>query len=390
MEDDAWAAAVLSIFSARAGAELERLRAEQALRGALQEVETLKNRLQDENVYLQDEIRGEHNFEDMVGRSPALLDVLRKVERVAATDATVLILGETGTGKELIARAVHSRSARRHRPLVKVNCGAISAGLVESELFGHVKGAFTGAIDKRVGRFELADGGTIFLDEVGEMPIEAQVKLLRVLQEKEFEPVGSSRPVRVDVRVIAATNRNLEQSIADGRFRADLFFRLNVLSLTLPPLRERGPDVPLLVTFLVTKFARQFGKSVEAVSHDTMRLLSDYSWPGNIREMQNVIERAVILSDGPVLSLGADLLPGAPTARQTGAVVSVIGPAEPQGHPRTMEETERRHVVDVLESVNYVIEGPNGAAQVLSLHPNTLRSRMKKLGIVRPPAGRVS
>jgi formate hydrogenlyase transcriptional activator len=391
MEDDAWAASVLSIFSARAGAELERLRAEQALRGALAEVETLKNRLQDENVYLQDEIREGHNFEDMIGRSPALLDVLRKVERVAATDATVLILGETGTGKELIARAVHSRSARRHRPLVKVNCGAISAGLVESELFGHVKGAFTGAIDKRVGRFELADGGTIFLDEVGEMPLDAQVKLLRVLQEKEFEPVGSSRTVRVDVRVIAATNRNLEQSIAESRFRADLFFRLNVLSLTLPPLRDRGPDVPLLVTFLVTKFARQFGKPIEAVAHDTMRLLSEYPWPGNIREMQNVIERAVILSDGPVLSLGADLLPGGPAARYSSATLSVAGRATAAaGHPRTMEETERRHIVDVLESVNYVIEGPAGAAQVLSLHPNTLRSRMKKLGISRPPAGRVS
>jgi formate hydrogenlyase transcriptional activator len=382
MEDDRWAASVLSIFSARAGAELERLHAERELRAALVEVETLKNRLQAENVYLQDEIRGEHNFEDMVGSSPALLDVLRKVERVAATDATVLILGDTGTGKELIARALHSRSARKHRPLVKVNCGAISAGLVESELFGHVKGAFTGAIDKRVGRFELADGGTIFLDEVGELPLESQVKLLRVLQEQEFEPVGSSRTVRVNVRVIAATNRDLERAIAEGRFRADLFFRLNVVSLMLPPLRERQSDVPLLVTFFVSRFAKQFGKRIDAISQDTIRLLSDYAWPGNIRELQNVVERAVVLSDGPVLSLGPDLLPRLPLSGAASVPASGAAPASPGG--QALDDMERRHIEAVLRQVNYVIEGPAGAAQVLGLHPNTLRSRMKRLGVTRP------
>jgi transcriptional regulator with GAF, ATPase, and Fis domain/predicted ATPase len=382
MEDDTWAASVLSIFSARAGAELERLHAERELRAALEEVETLKNRLQDENVYLQDEIRGEHNFEDMVGNSQALLDVLRKVERIAVTDATVLILGETGTGKELVARALHSRSARKHRPLVKVNCGAISAGLVESELFGHVKGAFTGAIDKRVGRFELAHGGTIFLDEVGELPLDSQVKLLRVLQEQEFEPVGSSRTVRVNVRVIAATNRDLDEAVAEGRFRADLYFRLNVLALTVPPLRERQADIPLLVTFFVSRFARQFGKRIDAIAQETMRLLSRYAWPGNIRELQNVVERAVVLADGPVLNLGTDLLPLAPE-RGVAAVVAAEGaPSHASG--QSLEGIERRHIESVLRQTNYVIEGAAGAAQVLNLHPNTLRSRMKKLGIHRP------
>lgn len=381
MDDDARASAVLSIFSARAGAELERHRAEQQLRAALSEVEALKNRLQEENVYLRDEIQGEHNFEDMVGRSQALTDVLRTVERVAATDAAVLILGETGTGKELIARAVHSRSTRRHRPLVKVNCGAIASGLVESELFGHVKGAFTGAIDKRVGRFELADGGTVFLDEVGELPLDAQVKLLRVLQEREFEPVGSSKTVHVDVRIIAATNRNLTRAIEEGRFRADLYFRLNVISVNVPSLRERQDDIPLLVNFFVTKFARRFGRAIEAVSQETMRRLSHYAWPGNVRELQNVIERAVVPTDGPVLSLGPDLLPSArtPLARPIpldGAEV---------GGDTSLEETERRHISSVLERAKYVIEGPAGAALLLGLHPNTLRSRMKKLGISRPP-----
>jgi len=302
---------------------------------------------------------------------------------VAATDATVLILGETGTGKELIARALHSRSNRKQRPLVKVNCGAISSGLVESELFGHVKGAFTGAIDRRVGRFELADGGTIFLDEVGELPMDAQVKLLRVLQEREFEPVGSSRTLRVDVRVIAATNRDVEQAVAEGRFRADLYFRLNVVSVHVPALRARQVDIPLLVTFFVARFAKQFGKRIEAISHDTMRLLTEYRWPGNIRELQNVIERAVVLADGPTLSLGPDLLPrsGTDAVSGTGETPRSMDSA------MTLEESERRHIVAVLERVGYRIEGVNGAADILNLHPNTLRSRLKKLRISRPPAG---
>ena len=282
MPEDQWAISILRIFSARAGAELERVRADQELRAALAEVEALKNRLQDENVYLQEEIRDDHNFDEIIGSSPVLLDALRRIERVAPTDATVLILGETGTGKELVARAIHSRSPRRDRPLVKVNCGAISAGLVESELFGHVKGAFTGAIDKRVGRFELAHGGTLFLDEVSELPLDTQVKLLRVLQEQEFEPVGSSRTVRVDVRMIAASNRDLQEAVRTGRFRADLFFRLNVLPLEIPPLRERRSDIPQLVTFFLTRFAKRFGKKVDGVARDTMDRLTAYSWPGNV------------------------------------------------------------------------------------------------------------
>ncbi len=282
---------------------------------AYQEIAALKARLEHENVYLQEEIHREHNFVEMVGSSLALLAALRKVDQVAPADTTVLVSGETGTGKELVARAIHDRSTRRGRPLVKVNCSAIAAGLVESELFGHVKGAFTGAIDRRVGRFELADGGTLFLDEVGELPLETQVKLLRVLQEREFEPVGSSRSLRVDVRVIAATNRDLAEAVRAGRFRADLFYRLNVFPIEVPPLRERRTDIPQLATFFVSCFARKFGKRVEAVSKETLDRLMAYPWPGNIRELQNVIERAVVLSGGPSLALGSDLLPaGAPLA----------------------------------------------------------------------------
>ncbi|MGE5848982.1 MAG: sigma 54-interacting transcriptional regulator, partial [Candidatus Methylomirabilota bacterium] len=273
----------------------QRKHAEEALRRALTEVEQLKNRLQAENIYLQEEIRREHDFVEMVGNSPALLAVLRKVEQVAPTDSTVLISGETGTGKELIARAIHSRSRRKDRPLVKVDCSAISAGLVESELFGHVKGAFTGAIERRTGRFELADGGTIFLDEVGELPGETQAKLLRVLQEQQFEPVGSNRTVRVDVRVIAATNRDLEEAVRAGRFRSDLYYRLNVFPLEIPPLRERRSDIPQLVMFFLSRFAKRYGKKAEAMSRETMDRLVSYPWPGNVRELQNIIERAVVL-----------------------------------------------------------------------------------------------
>jgi formate hydrogenlyase transcriptional activator len=291
----------------------------------------LKNRLQAENVYLQEEIRQEHNFEEMVGSSPALLAMLQKVELVAPTDASVLIYGETGTGKELVARALHNRSARKDRPLVKVNCGAISAGLVESELFGHVKGAFTGALERRVGRFELAHGGTIFLDEIGELPLETQVKLLRVLQEQEFEPVGSSRTVGVDVRIIAATNRDLEEAVGAGRFRSDLFYRLNVFPIRVPALRERRSDIPQLVMFFLSRFAKKLGKKIEAVPQGIMDLLNAYTWPGNIRELQNLVERAVVLSQGPVLKLDRTLLPG-PTA--DAVAIALEGEYAPHAWPR--------------------------------------------------------
>jgi formate hydrogenlyase transcriptional activator len=366
------------------------------LRTALSEVESLKNRLHAENVYLQEEIRKEHNFEEIVGTSPALMALLRQVEQVAPSDSAVLIYGETGTGKELIARAIHDRSQRRERPLVKVNCGAISAGLVESELFGHVKGAFTGAIENRSGRFELADGGTLFLDEVGELPLETQVKLLRVLQEQEFEPVGSSRTIRVDVRIIAASNRNLAEMVAAGKFRSDLFYRLNVFPLTTPPLRDRREDIPQLSMFFLSRFCRKGAKQVTSISRETMEQLMKYSWPGNIRELQNVIQRAIVLSPGPVLTVEQDLFPVSvpsevppppafvlpqPAAGKAAGGLPKKGPdSEP---PPTLEDVERRHILEVLHQTKWVIEGRRGAAQVLDLHPNTLRSRMKKLGIQR-------
>src|SRR5262252_2763358 len=344
MTDHSRALAIMRVFAARAGAELSRLRADERLRAALAEVERLRSQLQAENTYLQDEIQTEHNFTEIVGSSPALLEVLRKTEQVAPTDSTVLVLGETGTGKELIARAIHDRSPRRNRPLVKVNSSAISAGLVESELFGHVKGAFTGAIDKRIGRFALADHGTLFLDEVGELPPETQVKLLRVLQEQEFEPVGSNHTVRVDVRVIAATHRDLEEAVRAGRFRADLFYRLNVFPLRIPPLRERASDIPLLAKFFLSRFARRFGRQVDTISAETMDRLMSYSWPGNIRELQNVIERAVVLSRGPDLELERELLPApirlGPDVGRPEGPSRHLDKSPPSGLAAALEETE--------------------------------------------------
>jgi len=314
--------------------------------------------------------------------------VLRKVEQVAPTDSTVLIYGETGTGKELIARAIHNRSTRKDRALVRVNCSAISAGLVESELFGHVKGAFTAAIERRIGRFELADGGTIFLDEIGELPLDTQVKLLRVLQEQEFDPVGSSRPLHVDVRVVAATNRNLQEAIEAGRFRSDLFYRLNVFPVELPPLRERRSDIPQLVALCVSRFSKRFVKKVEGVSPESMDRLMSYPWPGNVREFQNVMERAIVLSTDSILQLDPDLLPvpisgggvtsgqsnGQETERATGITSSGLA---------TLEEVERTHILDALQQTGGVVEGQKGAARILNLHPNTLRHRMNKFGIKR-------
>jgi formate hydrogenlyase transcriptional activator len=365
---------------------------------AYEEIRSLKTRLEAENVYLQEELLKEHNFDEIVGNSPVLLEVLQNVEMAAPTDATVLLHGETGTGKELIARAIHSRSPRKARPMVTVNCGAIPAGLVESELFGHMKGAFTGALNNAVGRFELAHGSTLFLDEVGELPAETQIKLLRVLQEHEFQPVGSNKTTRVDVRIIAATNRNLEEDVRTGRFRSDLFYRLNVLPLKVPPLRERRSDIPQLVRFFLGRSCQKFGKKIEAVSQDTMDQLTSYDWPGNIRELQNIVERGVVLANRPVLTLDKGLFP-VTQHKATPAVSELIpepaalrpesgtpsgGPTKAApGPPRPLEEVERDHIVAALEHTVGIIDGPKGAAKILELHPSTLRARMKKLGIER-------
>jgi formate hydrogenlyase transcriptional activator len=348
-------------------------------------------RLHEQNLYLQEEIKAVHNFEQIVGKSGALAAVLAQVGRVAPTDASVLVTGETGTGKELIARAIHSTSRRRDKPLIKVNCAALPSGLVESELFGHEKGAFSGAVARRLGRFELADGGTIFLDEIGELPAEAQVKLLRVLQEREFDRVGGDAPVKVDVRVIAATNRDLLREVREGRFREDLFYRLNVFPVHLPPLRDRRDDIPLLVGFLLKKFALRIGKPLEAVGRATMQRLVEYPWPGNIRELENVLERALILSSEDVLEIGPDLLPlsgPALAARpRPGPEPGNLLPAAPHrtsdGRPPSLEAVERDHILAVLRQTDWVVTGPRGAANLLGLPPSTLRNRMKKLGISR-------
>jgi DNA-binding NtrC family response regulator/ligand-binding sensor domain-containing protein len=345
----------------------EKSEAALALQNALSEVERLKNRLHAENVYLQDEIKLEHNFADIISRSQALKKILGKVEQVAATDATVLILGESGTGKELLARAVHNLSHRRDRPMVKVNCAALPASLVESELFGHEKGAFTGAISRKIGRFELADGGTIFLDEIGELPPELQAKLLRVLQEGEFERVGGQQTLKVDTRVIAATNRNLQEEIAHGRFREDLYYRLHVFPITLPPLRERREDVPLLINHFVRKFSAKTGKKIETVSPNVIETLQAYDWPGNVRELENVIERAVIVSQGKQLKLD-DWLPHSGARLDEPTLV-------------TLEDMERHHILKVLEQTGWRISGERGAAKMLNINASTLRSRMEKLGI---------
>ncbi len=356
---------------------------------AYEELRTLRDRLSAENVYLLEEIRQTRNFGDIVGESPALAHVLSQVEKVAPTPATVLIVGETGTGKELIARAIHDGSPRRERPLVKVNCAAISAGLVESELFGHVRGAFTGAIASRTGRFEVADGGTIFLDEVGELPLETQVKLLRALQEREIEPVGSNQSRRVDVRVIAATNRDLAKDVAAGRFRSDLYFRLNVFPIIVPPLRERAGDVPLLAHFFAERFGRELGKTIKGMSDAAMQRLLAYDWPGNVRELQNLVERAVVLARGPILDFSVAVAPGAgapPPAPTTASAAAPARATERDGlSGQTLDAVQRQHILDVLARTRWVIDGPTGAAQQLGINASTLRSRMKKLGIGRRP-----
>lgn len=350
-------------------------------------MEQEKNRLSAQNIYLQEEIKSLHNFEEIVGRSPALLKVLEHVNRVARTDASVVITGETGTGKELVARAIHSASKRHDKPLIKVNCAALPQGLVESELFGHEKGAFSGAVNRRIGRFELALGGTIFLDEIGEVPMDVQIKLLRVLQEREFERVGGSQPIKVDVRIIAATNRDLSKAIRDGHFREDLFYRLNVFPISLPPLRDRDGDVTLLSQFLVNKFAATVGKRIDAISDATMRQLNTYRWPGNIRELENILERAIILSNSSTLEIDPDVFGPEPAAAADSLPPETTPAPIAANHdlPLTsLESVDRDYILAVLKQTQWVIEGPRGAAQVLDLHPNTLRSRLKKLGIERP------
>jgi formate hydrogenlyase transcriptional activator len=351
------------------------------------QIEELQEKLAQEKLYLEDEIRTAihfEEFEEIVGKSSALRRVLKEIETVAPSDSTVLILGETGTGKELVARAIHDRSARKAHAFVKLNCAAIPTGLLESELFGHERGAFTGAIAQRVGRFELAHQGTIFLDEIAEIPLELQPKLLRVLQEREFERLGSTRTLRTDARLIAATNRDLQARVNAKEFRDDLFYRLNVFPVRVPPLRERAEDIPVLVRHFAEQFSRRMRKSIESIPTETMKALCRYSWPGNVRELQNVIERAVILSTGPVLKVPlADLLrvpfvePGQAKAPKRPATTAVNG---------TLKEAERKHILAVLEETNWVLAGDNGAAARLGMKRSTLQFRMRKLGIARPAA----
>jgi PAS domain S-box-containing protein len=347
-------------------------------------LEQERARLSAQNAYLQEEIKSEHNFEEIIGATAGLAQVMTKVARVAPTDASVLITGESGTGKELIARALHSRSIRAEKPFIKVNCAALPVGLVESELFGHERGAFSGAIQRRIGRFELADTGTIFLDEIGEIPIDVQVKLLRVLQEREFERLGNSLSIKSDVRVLAATNRDLQKSMREGGFRSDLFYRLNVFPIALPPLRERIGDIPLLTHFFVQKHAARLARRIEAVEPESLRRLVQYTWPGNIRELENVIERALILSSAPLLHIDPDLL-GIEEQRPTPAPnQALIKSAPPSPMPgRDLDSIQREHILNVLREVHWVIDGGGGAAARLGLKPGTLRHRMKKLGIKR-------
>jgi formate hydrogenlyase transcriptional activator len=332
------------------------------------------NKLTEEKLYLQDEIRTEYNFEEIIGESPSLKRILEQLKTVAPTDSTILVLGETGTGKELIARAIHNLSARRERTLVKINCAAIPTGLLESELFGHEKGAFTGAIAQRIGRFELANGGTLFLDEVGDIPLELQPKLLRVLQEQEFERIGSTKTLRVDVRIIAATNSNLPQMVEDNQFRSDLYYRLNVFPLTIPPLRERREDIPLLVRYFAQKYARRMKKPIDTIPAKAMAALTEYHWAGNVRELENFIERAVILTRGQQLDV--------PLAELKRAVSQA--PAVAANGTATLEQAERDHIVRALTETNWVIGGASGAAARLGMKRTTLQSRMKNLGITRP------
>jgi len=337
---------------------------------AFQEIAELRDKLAKEKLYLEEEIQTEYNFKEIIGDTQGLKNVLKQVQIVATTDSTVLILGETGTGKELVARALHDLSDRRERTFVKLNCAAIPTGLLESEIFGHEKGAFTGAIATKIGRFELADRGTLFLDEVGEIPLELQVKLLRVLQEQEFERLGSNRTIRVNVRIIAATNRALRQLVEDQKFRSDLYYRLNVFPITVPPLRERPQDIPLLVRHFVQKFALQMKKRIDMIPVETMKALQTYPWPGNVRELENFVERSVILTQGHDLVVSLSELRRTPTVSVTSGTAN-------------LEQVEREHILHVLKETNWVLAGASGAATKLGMKRTTLWSKMKKLGISR-------
>jgi len=339
------------------------------LRSALSEIQAMKEQLEVENIYFRHESKMKHQFENIIGHSDGLKYVLYRAEQVAPTNATILILGETGTGKELIAAAIHNMSPRKERPLFTVNCAALPANLIESELFGREKGAFTGADSRRIGRFEVANGSTLCLDEIGELPLELQAKLLRVIQHHEFERLGSSQTIKIDVRIVATTNRELEEEVRQGRFRQDLFHRLNVFPITVPPLRQRRDDIPLMVQSFIERFSRKLGKQITSISKETMTTLQDYPWPGNVRELESIIERAVILSPGPVLQLVDKL------NTSSSPISSVV---------RTLEETERNQILKILEETGWRIEGHDGAASILGLHASTLRARMHKIGIARP------
>jgi formate hydrogenlyase transcriptional activator len=339
------------------------------LRTALSELKTLKDQLEAENIYFRQEIKMKHQFDHILGQSDGLKYVLYRAEQVAPTNTTVLILGETGTGKELIAAAIHNMSPRKDRPLITVNCAALPANLIESELFGREKGAFTGADTRQVGRFEIAHGSTLCLDEIGELPLEVQAKLLRAIQHSEFERLGSSHTIKVDIRVVATTNRNLEEEVRKGRFRQDLYYRLNVFPITVPPLRQRKEDIPLMVQAFVERYSRKLGKQITSIQKETLKALQDYPWPGNVRELESIIERAVILCPGPVLQLADKLEISSPPLSST---------------VRTLEDMERNQILKTLSETGWRIEGKDGAAAILGLNPSTLRARMHKLGIGRP------